>query len=277
MRRFAVILSVIGGASSAAAQESSQVPVADAQVSWTGLRGTSMLLRDTDRPGDSQGIGLGGRSFGHVTRDYLTVQRDSHFYAAWSEADFEGEAWGLVRAGGHLPVGSSDGFVFRGGARAGITGNDIFLHTQVELPHAQVGYQWLEEDLLIEVAGQGGFTLWGHYRSGDDARRALNLTPSWGAEVVFHRPPFRADAAWSRFQARRRGPVDGPFDRVRGAVCLLPWKLSLCTEFRVYRADLANGAGAAFNGHETYQGFVTLGISSVQKKGQLTKEAASPD
>ncbi|MEM1029830.1 MAG: hypothetical protein AAGN82_05735 [Myxococcota bacterium] len=263
-----VVASVCAAGQPAHADE---FPVQEAQVTYSGLRGQA-FVRDGIGPNErSHGLLFASRSLGTATVDGLTVHRDVTGALGWGTADFVGEIGGVIRGGYRFDVGPTHGPFGRGGVRGFLGGNDLWFHSHVEVPHAQLGYQWLDDRTFFEVAFDGGLSALGHFEAANDQERPLTLVPGWGAELVVHHRPIRLDVVWLRFQPPNFGPATGPLDRLDVNTCLTAWKLGLCNQFRFYRGDLASETGTSFPATRAFSASLTLGLSSATAKGDVIR------
>jgi hypothetical protein len=242
----------------------SDFPTSDAEVNYGGLHASATRIDGSDEPGDTRALGFATRSFGYANRDWLTVHREGHGRLGGGTGGLEGEIAALLRGGLRVPLAPWHGPILRGGVRLRIGGNNVIYHSQLELPHAQLGYQILTERTLLEVAAHGGPTLAGHFEA-VRAERPLGLRPGLGAELALHHRPFRFDVSWLRWWPRTYGPAQGPLDRIEATTCLSAWKVGLCQELRVFVGELATVSGRRFTDARAIQTSVTLGWSSSKR------------
>ncbi len=250
--------------------------VQDAQVTYGGVRGGAFLAESDGTTRRSHGVSASTRSLGTVTQDGLTVHRDITAALGYGSAGLVGEVGGVVRGGYRFALAPTHGPFVRGGVRGFFGGNDIWFHSHLELPHAQLGYQLLSREILLEVAAAGGLSLLGHYQAGDGGERPLSLTPVWGSELALHHRPVRLDIAWLRFQPSAYGPAKGPLDRLDATICLSVWRLGLCNQLRYYRGNLATEEGLPVTDTQALSASLMIGFTSVRSKHDVRRCGPSP-
>jgi len=244
---------------------------ADAQVGLNGLRVTSQRLRGTDADGLDHSVSWAFRTLGYAQDDWVSVHREEHGQLGGGSAGFHGEIGALLRGGIRWPLGLDHGPLLRGGIQLYVGGNDWLYHSLVELPHGQVGYQVLTEDVLFELGMQGGFSLLGHLAAGDEAERSLGQVPDWGAALALHVNPVRIDLWWRRFEPGAEGDASGPVDTARAQLCGTAWYLALCGEGRLFLGEQDLGDGRGSDRLLARQLMLTVGLSSSRAKGEVTR------
>lgn len=264
--RGALVASMMLVAGPASAEE---FPLQDAQVTYTGLRGQVFTVTGSGPADRSHGLSVASRSLGTVTQKGLTVHRDITAALGYGTSSLEGEVGGVVRGGYRFDVGPTHGPFARGGVRGFIGGNDLWFHSHLEVPHAQLGYQLLDESTFFELAFDGGLSAVGHFQAGTGGERPLTLVPGWGAELALHHRPVRLDVVWLRFQPREFGPATGALDRLDVTTCLTAWKLGFCNQLRLYRGDLASEDGVGFPATQAFSASLMLGWSSAISKHEV--------
>jgi hypothetical protein len=132
-----------------------------------------MLVEDYTSWGNSRQFGLGPS---------LRILFDSH--VGGSNLGFEGSLQGAVAYGGRWSFGSHHGPVWRSGARVLAETSGVGDTLVVNLPQAELGYQYLKLPLLLELRAEIGAVLYGRYDvSGVDTRK-LDSTVSLGGSAV---------------------------------------------------------------------------------------------
>jgi hypothetical protein len=112
----------------------------------------------------------------------LRILFDSH--VGGSNLGFEGSLQGAVAYGGRWSLESRHGPVWRSGARVLAETSGVGDTLLVNLPQAELGYQYLKLPLLFELRAEIGAVLYGRYNvSGVDTRK-LDSTVSLGGSAV---------------------------------------------------------------------------------------------
>jgi hypothetical protein len=204
-----------------------------------GLRGSEVHVFGASA---DEGAGLmffaGGEEFGH---ERFWSSRDTYGLAlGGGGAGLEGELSGSIAYGFRAPVTRDQGPVVRAAASAHLLGNNAFYSSLLELPQAQVGWQWSHGYAVVEVAGAAGLVLTGRFRAGDAATRELGGF-AFGGHASLQVP-------WVRFtmEAERLPSGDAltaPVDVLGGTLCAVAFPMAVCADGRAEQSRAWVGAG----------------------------------
>jgi hypothetical protein len=147
---------------------------------------------------------------------------------------FQG-AFAFELAGGYrFHVADTHGPFVRGGFEALIGGNPLVYRSLLELPQAQLGYQYLSPTALVEVAGRAGLSIFGRSDMGYEASHHLDQVLDLGGMMTVKTGPVWLSGEWSHFL-----PRDGevPVDWLTVSLCGLAHGLAVCTMARSVDAE----------------------------------------
>lgn len=209
------------------------------------LREFSLVgLVSADLHGRTDAIGgaaVGLHGVGDMDIAALSVRYRDTLALGYMSGGIAGEMSVDVAAGTHIMLGASHGPVVRGGLRARLLGNDALYDSLIELPQAQLGYQWLQGPLQLELAARGGLMLDGRlFLPG--VRHNFGLQPEIGAYSTLRYQWLRADLEWSWLR------VDGSFahaQRGEARLCGASVPFSVCMFATRYFASAKRDAADA--------------------------------
>jgi hypothetical protein len=168
--------------------------------------------------------------------------------------------FGFDLAGGYrFHVAETHGPFIRGGFEALIVGDALVYQSLLELPQAQLGYQYLAGTTLLEAAGRSGFSMFGRSDTGYHANRHLDQVLDVGAMATAKTGPLLLAAEWSHFLAR--GDGGAPIDWLTVSLCGIVHKVAVCTDARMVAGDVFTAANEPTASHVTQVG-LTVGSSS---------------
>ncbi len=238
-----------------------------------GLRGTSLDVNGGDRPANTLGLGLGSIGLANGQRSILNYRAQSAGHLGGGSGGFEGALLGSVTIGLGWLVDGSHGPFIRGGFQGQLQGNDSFFLSMIRFPRGEVGWHiGSRRGLVLEFGGTAAPMLDGRFNAGDDAKRRLGSTGSYGVYGDLFLGALTATIEWIHTNA-----VSLPKTAVNdlaGHVCLGPgfslekkkYGLGLCFDGRYTTGDV--GFGDPFQTNRagtTYLG-LTLGIGSSVSK-----------
>lgn len=184
-------------------------------------------------------VGLHG--VGDMDVGALSVRYRDALGIGYMSSGITGEMAIDIAAGTHVMFGPAHGPVMRGGLRARLFGNDAIYDSLIELPQAQLGYQYLAGPLQLEIAARGGLMLDGRLFL-PSVRHDFGLQPEFGAYATMRYAWLRADLEWSWLR------VDATFDaakRGEARLCGASAPLAACLYATRYVASAKRGATSA--------------------------------
>jgi hypothetical protein len=201
-RRVALLaaLAVLLGAGAVRAQEPDSEPMPAAEPpEAVGNLGLGLAVRvGQSLVGDTTKQTASGAQLGMLVENYaswgrsregglgpsLRILFDSH--VGGSNLGFEGSLQGAVAYGGRWSFGSHHGPVWRSGARVLAETSGVGDTLVVNLPQAELGYQYLKLPWLLELRAEIGAVLYGRYDvSGVDTRKLDNTVSLGGSAVIW--------------------------------------------------------------------------------------------
>jgi hypothetical protein len=200
------------------------------------------------------------------TEGYFT-HRSTFFGAIGGGTDgFEGELTLSSRAGVRGYLGEDHGPFARMGLALQLLGNNKLYRSQIDLPTLEMGYQLMNDSILLEVAATGGLVLGGRYFTGDAAERRIDTEFEWGGAFTLQTDAFRAVATATRIEARQTGPGT-PIDQLQGHICANPFEMVLlCAHGAFHAGDVELPDGRFSRSTATYFGG-TIGIGAIGNGG----------
>jgi hypothetical protein len=230
-------------------------------VSTVGLTAMVTAARGGDADDRLGSLSLSSRKMGFAYDRGLDVRVVNTFELGASEHDrkigFHGGGSVEASGGYRFHVAETHGPFIRGGIEALIGGDSLVYQSLVELPQAQLGYQYIAGPSLFEVAGRSGFSIFGRSDTGDQASRHLDQVLDVGAMGTARTGPVVVTAEWSHFLARGEG---APIDWVTIAVCGIARTVALCTDVRAVSGDVYLPSQALAASRVTQVG-ITIGSS----------------
>lgn len=239
------------------------------EESWgltsVALRGSLTDVRGADRPGSAGGVTIAveGEHFGLT--DVWSGYSKLRMGIGGGTGGFEGALAGDVLMGWRAPVSAHHGPVFRVGMGGELTGNQRLYFSRLELPVAQLGYQYAEARTLLELGARGGPILTGRYNVGNDASRDLGTSLEWGAYAAAHTAHTRLSVSVMRIEARDTFP-DTPVDVGRGTFCVYPGAMALCLDGSIFRGDVTWAIPLAQDQATSVYAGLSLGLFEPVKK-----------
>lgn len=226
-----------------------------------GLR-IALTGQDIQRPTTfTVGAHAQGEEIGRMNA--LSIRRTSRMGIGGGGSGFDGELAGSLTVGARAPIAKSHGPFVRGGIAGQILGNDRFYASLLELPRAELGWQYMSGITVVEGGATAGLALDGRY----GIRSAIPqpespLVPlfgvAWGGYVTLQVPHLRMGVSAEAIPKgdQRSGLV------VMGLAhaCAVGFLLAACFDVRVMSEDGLAPFGDAK--HATYYAGMTLGFSS---------------
>lgn len=206
-----------------------------------------------------------------VETDGYVTHRSTFFGAIGGGTDgFEGELSIASRGGVRGYFGEDHGPFARIGLSLQLLGNNKIYRSQINLPTLELGYQLMNDSILLELAGTGGLVLGGRYFTGDEAERRIDTEFEWGGTLTLQTDYFRTVVAASRIEARQTGPGT-PIDQLQGHLCVNPFSaVLLCAHGAYHRGDVRLPDGRFSTSTATYLGG-TIGIGVIRNGGSSPK------
>jgi hypothetical protein len=231
-------------------------------VGTTGISGmvtASSGGNATDRLGS---LGLSSRRAGFAYDRGLDIRVSNTFElgAALHDraVDFHG-GFGFELAGGYrFHVADTHGPFIRGGFQTFIAGDPLVYQSLLELPQAQLGYQYLAGKALLEAAGRTGLSIFGRSDTGYHASRHLDQVLDIGGMATAKMGPVLLAAEWSHFLPRDEGAA---IDWLTVSLCGIVHKVAVCTDARLVAGDVFVAANEPVASRVTQVG-LTVGSSS---------------
>ncbi|RYE82106.1 MAG: hypothetical protein EOO75_21205 [Myxococcales bacterium] len=155
---------------------------------------------------------------------------------------FDGQLALSHASGLRLELGDSHGPFVRTGIRGQIGGNRRLYTSFLELPHAEAGYQYLDDRWMLEVGARTGVVLAGRYNPTGEGHHRLGRSLEFSGYVALSIAQLRLEASVMRVdRAGDRRPVDvGRVD-----ACLWPGaSYAVCFDgqwLRIRRDDATTG------------------------------------
>ncbi len=178
----------------------------------------------------------------------LRILFDSH--VGGSNLGFEGSLQGAVAYGGRWSLDSHHGPVWRSGARVLAETSGVGDTLLVNLPQAELGYQYLRLPMLLELRAEIGAVLYGRYDVGGVDTRKLDTTVSFGGSGVIWWDPVSLSASYATIPAHDRSH-DRAVHLVEARLCsrAAPARagpaLDLCGYYRRYSGTVLGDFGDA--------------------------------
>jgi hypothetical protein len=146
--------------------------------------------------------------------------------------------------------------VIRAGVQGYLMGNDTFFSSLIEVPQAQVGWQWARRHALLEAAATSGVVLDGRFRAGYAETRDLGAGLSYGGHVALQVPWVRLSV-----MAERLPPRDGldSVDMGMATLCAVATPFALCADAMVEQGHTVVGATEPFS--RVAYGGLTIGFT----------------
>jgi hypothetical protein len=236
-----------------------------------GLHASMTRVRGTDADSQQMGLALGGYGSAYSTSELSTMRALTQFSIGGGTAGLEGSFSGDFAGGLRLMLGRFHGPFTRVGFCGELFGNSALYGSFIEIPTAQLGYQYLQRGRLLELGLRAGPVLVGRYNSGDRGTRKLGSSFEWGGHAALYLPPVRFDLSFSRTQAQSEPGT--PVDLVKALVCSHGGLLGICTDLRLYRGDvvlpLAQGDSIS-EARSMYIGLL-VGIDSSDMSAQTSR------
>jgi hypothetical protein len=222
-------------------------------TSFFGLRPTETRVSGRDPFG---GLTLAIESLGYFQDPKAHVSgRVSHFgMLGLTRHGVEGGLGADFMVGLFTPLEKRGGFVSRLGGRGHLLGNHAFYTSLLELPMLELGYQHLEKDFRLDVAGHGGGVLVGRYKP-DGEQRRLGGSFEYGGLFSFRAGPVDFDLDWTHVAAES-GPGTA-IDMLRSLLCGGANFFGVCMDARWSSGEVNSGERKTI----TYMGLAVGGLA----------------
>ena len=234
-----------------------------------GVRVGMTTTAGADNNGTYGAVMVGGHSEQFRTRGVFTLHASSHGTIGGGSAGFEGGLGGFVAGGVRAPIGQHHGPFARIGLHLEMLGNSQFYFSQISLPVAEVGYQYIKGRTVLELGGRGAPVITGRYNTGHRTRRELGSgSLQWGGYAAVHAKFGRLDVSYVRFEADDNFP-GGPVGVLRGNGCGYIKRIGICLDGMYIRGDGyfglpagATGLGLTRSERDTrsFYGGLTIGV-----------------
>jgi hypothetical protein len=168
-------------------------------------------------------------------------------------SQFQGTLAMALLGGYRFPVGRYHGPFVRGGIDLRFSGNDMIYHSLLELPRADVGWQFLKgRKTQAEIAATAGLGMTGRHDLGNGERK-LDVSFANGATASFLIGPVRFLGGWTHVTPQG---VGGGVDWVDAAMCGTAKSLVLCARAAWLWGDVLDRSNAISFAFATQVGFV---------------------
>lgn len=244
----------------------------DLDAELLGLRGSSLTVGGGDRHASTLGLSAASMGISNYAGSIFTYRAAGRSLLGGGGGGLEGELGGSIAVGAGILVddGHQGPFV-RVGFNGYLLANDSFFHSNLQFPQGQVGWHLgSREGFLLEAALTGGPMLDGRFNVGDEARRKLGGSPSYGAYADLFVGPLTGTLSWIRTEAR--SDPGTAVDGLEGQICLSTGRaqketgLGLCFDGRYTRGDVQFGMPIQTNAASTTYLGLTLGFGFTQSK-----------
>jgi hypothetical protein len=227
-----------------------------------GVRGSGLSVKGSDHDGLTTGATFTIVTDMHQTKDHVSWHGSFIGGLGGGTGGVEG-GLGMGLAGGfRANFGEEHGPFARVGAMGELWGNDRFYFSRLELPMAEMGYQYLslDDSFLFELGARAAPILGGRYDVGDNARRETGSSYEWGGYLSLHTHYGRLDVAYNRIELPTK-LVDTPIDTIRGDACATIAKhIGLCLDGHFLRGDVVLPSNAVSRATTIYAG-ITIGYA----------------
>jgi hypothetical protein len=244
------------------AQPAPQEEKKDGWPGVIGVRGSLLSVKGSDHDGLTSGALFTLVTDMHQTKDHVTWHGSFIGGLGGGTGGVEG-GLGMGLAGGfRANFGEEHGPFARVGAMGELWGNDRFYFSRLELPMAELGYQYLalDESVLLELGGRAAPILGGRYDVGDNARRETSGSFEWGAYLALHTHYGRLDLAYNRIELPTK-QLDTPIDTLHGVACATIAKhVGLCLDGHFMRGDVILPSNDVSKATTVYAG-ITIGYA----------------
>jgi hypothetical protein len=200
-------------------------------------------------------IGVHSEQLGYGYDRGLDVRVANSFDLGGDVRGFHGGLMGDLSGGYRFGESDTHGPLVRGGIALALRGDQLVYQSLLELPQAQIGYQYVTADTVIDVAPRLGFVILGQSNTGDQASRKLDLGLDAGATGALRVGPIMARASWSHLLPHSSG---GAVDWVGLGLCGRT-ALVLCTTASFVTGDVHLPGGSIVGSHVTEITF-TIGL-----------------
>lgn len=227
-----------------------------------GVRGSLLSVKGSDHDGVTSGATFTLVTDMHQTKDHVTWHGSFIGGLGGGTGGVEG-GLGMGLAGGfRANFGDEHGPFARVGAMGELWGNDRFYFSRLELPMAELGYQYLtlDDSFLLELGGRAAPILGGRYDVGDNARRETSGGYEWGGYLSLHSHYGRLDVGYNRIELPTK-KVDSPIDTIRGDACATIAKhVGICVDGHFLRGDIVMPDNSVSKATTFYAG-LTIGYA----------------
>lgn len=217
-----------------------------------GLRVTYVRSDSTTTDADAASVAFGGRLEAHNREsDTATYRGRLDFALGGGTAGLDGSFGGALLVGLRLPVSPHHSPFARIGLAGEIQASPRFLYSRLDLPLTEIGHQYVNDALLLEVGVRFSPVLAGRFRSNADIHDTSSRL-SFGAFATAQLRPLRFDALYTRIASK--DDVGRGLDSFQGLGCVLPFgDFALCADGQLVRDDSAaqpgSGAGVLTSGY----------------------------
>lgn len=209
-----------------------------------GLRVTYVHSDSPNASDDAVSAAFGGRLEAHNDESAMVAYRGRlDFALGGGSAGIDGLFGGALLVGLRLPVSAHHAPFARLGFAGEIQGNERYHYSRFDLPLVEVGHQYVNDDLLLELGIRFSPVLAGRFRSNSEVR-LLSSSFSFGSFATAQLALARFDLLYTRIEASDRSMR--AVDTFQGLACILPLKdIALCLDGQLVRTDVTGPSGSS--------------------------------
>jgi hypothetical protein len=236
-----------------------------------GLRGSTLGTSGSDRSDRTYGLSVASMGISNAAMSIFNYRAVGRSLIGGGGGGFEGELGGTLAIGLGFLIDGKQGPFVRIGVQGYILGNDSFFHSNIQFPQGSVGWHLGSRDgFLLEAGFTTGPMLDGRFNIGDEGRRRLGSSGSFGAYGDAFVGPLTGTVEWIRTNAV--SDPGTPVDAIDGQACLSTGRtqkergLSVCFDGRYTRGDVLFGLPIQTSAAtSTYLG-LSIGFGFAQSK-----------
>lgn len=225
------------------------------KYSASGLAGGIVSTGGGDATSRLGTIAFHGEQLGYGYDRGLIVRVSNAFDLGGDVRGFHGGLMGDASGGWRFGASDTWGPFVRAGIAVALRGDALVYQSLLELPQAAVGWQYVSENTVLDLAPRAGFVILGQSNTGDHASRKLDIGLDAGAVATLRLGAMLARASWSRFFPRSPG---APVDWIGLGFCGRTFVV-LCTTGGVVAGDVQLPSGELRASHVTEVMF-TIGL-----------------